>query len=67
MNIKDARRLAGLSQAELGNRVGLDQSGISRIENGSRPVTVGMLKALAKALGVAPGDLLDDEEAGRAA
>lgn len=67
MNIKDARRQAGISQVELGKRVGLDQSGISRIENGSRPVTVGMLKALAKALGVSPGELLEDEETDRAA
>ena len=61
MNIKEARKKAGLSQAELGHRVWLDQSGISRIENGDCPVTVETLKALANALGVVPAALLDDD------
>ena len=61
MNIKEARRHAGLSQAELGMRVGLDQSGISRIENGTRPLTVELLKAIANVLRIAPSELLVDE------
>lgn len=60
MNIKDARKQASLSQAELGKRVGLDQSGISRMERGERPITVEMLKMLAKALGVSPSQLLGE-------
>lgn len=63
MDIKDARRRAGMSQQALGEKVGLDQSGISRIERGQRPVTVGMLKAIAKALGVRPADLITDSKA----
>jgi transcriptional regulator with XRE-family HTH domain len=61
MFIREARINANLSQAELGRRVGLDQSGISRLERGLRPVTVAMLKLLAAALGVSPVDLLEEE------
>lgn len=60
MNIRDARRRAGLSQARLAELVGVDQSGISRIERGQRPVTVDMLKAIAAALGIRAARLLDD-------
>ena len=62
MNIRDARRRAGLSQQALGERVGLDQSGISRIERGERPMTVDTLKAIASALGVSPAALLSDSK-----
>jgi transcriptional regulator with XRE-family HTH domain len=61
MNIRDARMQAGISQSELGRQVGLDQSGISRLERGERQVTVEMLKALATALGVSPLALLEDD------
>lgn len=60
MNIREARKRAGLSQIQLAELVGMDQSGISRIERGERPVTVDMLKAIAQALGVRPAALLDD-------
>ncbi|MES9947193.1 MAG: helix-turn-helix transcriptional regulator [Candidatus Thiodiazotropha sp.] len=56
------RKNACISQAELGRRVGMDQSGISRLERGERPLTVSMLKLLAAALGVSPSALLEDED-----
>jgi len=62
MNIREARKQANLSQAELGRRVGLDQSGISRLERGERPITVETLKMLAKALGVSPSTLLEEAD-----
>lgn len=62
MNIREARKQANLSQAELGRRVGLDQSGISRLERGERPITVETLKMLAKALGVSPSALLEEAD-----
>ncbi len=62
MNIREARKQACISQAELGRRVGLDQSGISRLERGERPITVEMLKMLAAALGVSPSQLLDEAD-----
>jgi transcriptional regulator with XRE-family HTH domain len=60
MNIREARKRAGMSQTQLAELVGVDQSGVSRIERGERPVTVDMLKAIARALGVRPAALLDD-------
>ena len=60
MNIREARKRAGLTQAALAERIGLDQSGVSRIERGERPVTVDVLVAIARALGVPPAALLED-------
>ena len=62
MFIREARVKASLSQAELGRRVGMDQSGISRLERGERPLTVAMLMSLAAVLGVSPASLLEEED-----
>ena len=62
MIIREVRKNACISQAELGRRVGLHQSGISRLERGERPLTAAMLKALAMALGVSPAALLGEED-----
>ena len=51
MNIKTIRQQAGLSQAELGKRVGLDQATISRMERGQREPTVSQLQRIAEACG----------------
>lgn len=64
MNIREARGRAGFNQAELGALVGLDQSGISRLERGVRPVTVGTLRQIARVLNTPVTDLLDDDEPG---
>lgn len=58
--IRRARVRAGLTQAELAQRVGRDQSEISRIEAGKTALTVPLLLRLARALGVPPGALLDE-------
>ena len=47
----------GLTQAQLGEKAGVDQSQISTIESGKRKGAIGTLKALAKALG-SPVDVL---------
>ncbi|MBK1725561.1 helix-turn-helix domain-containing protein [Halorhodospira neutriphila] len=60
--IRQARRQAGLTQAQLAEQLGVAQSGISRIESGERPVTVEMLQAIAEALGVEPAKLLGPGE-----
>ncbi len=36
---KELRKTFGLSQEELGNKIGLSKSGISNIESGTRNVT----------------------------
>ncbi len=50
--IAKARKAAGLTQAQLGERLGLPQSRISHIERNPDSTTVGALKRIARALGV---------------
>lgn len=56
--IRHHRRASGLTLEHLGNRVGLSASAISLIENGKREPRIGVLTAIATALGVGPADLL---------
>lgn len=62
MNIRNLRKAAGLTQAELARRVACNQSEISRLERGERLMSVRMLKAIARALGVPPSALLADDD-----
>lgn len=62
MNIRHARKAAGLTQAELARRAGCDQSEISRLERGERLMSVRMLKAIARALGIPSSALLADDD-----
>jgi transcriptional regulator with XRE-family HTH domain len=55
--LADARKKAGLTQAELAARVGKDQSYISIIEGSQRRVDVLEFYALAKAMGLDPIEL----------
>lgn len=48
----DARKSAGLTQSELGARVGTDKSYISRVERGITVPSVAMLYRLAAAMGM---------------
>ena len=50
--IARARKAAGLTQKELGKRLGIPQSQISRIERNPDHTTVRTLKRIARALGV---------------
>lgn len=56
-SLKQWREDQGLSQGELSERSGLDQSVISRLETGQRVATTGNLKRL-KSVGVPPEILL---------
>lgn len=47
-----AREKAGLSQAQLAEKLGTDQASISRIERGQRNITLETLAKLARALGL---------------
>ncbi len=62
MNIRNARKAVGLTQAELARRVGCDQSEISRLERGERLMSVRMLTAIARALEIPPSALLADDD-----
>ena len=56
--IKEWREHRGLTQEQLGERVGKTYSTIGRIENGLVPYGQGLLEALADALGTDPASLL---------
>jgi transcriptional regulator with XRE-family HTH domain len=53
----EARRKAGLTQAEVARRIGKDQTFISLIERSQRRVDVLEFYALARAMGVDPVEL----------
>jgi len=60
MQLKTARKLAGLTQQELATRAGVDDTFISVVENGKRDIhAVGYATVvrLARALGVEPEEL----------
>lgn len=58
-NIRRIRTEAGLSQEELAYRAKLHRTYISSIERGERNVSVENIFAIAEALKVPPGDLLN--------
>ena len=58
LRLAKLRKTAGLSQQELGDRIGVAQPIISRFEKGQRKMYDDMLAMLAKALGVTPNDIL---------
>jgi transcriptional regulator with XRE-family HTH domain len=58
-NMRAARATAGLTQAELSRRTGVQQRYISRIESGRANVTLEMVATLAVAVGEDPNRLLD--------
>ncbi len=60
MRIRDIRKNLRITQAELGSRIGLPQSEISRIECGHRTLSVPRLYSIAAALAVHPAALLDE-------
>jgi len=57
-NLRCARRLARLSQDELGQRASLHRTEIGKLENGDRAPRLETIVKLAGALEVDPGDLL---------
>lgn len=60
MRIKALREQRPMTQAALGEALGVDQSAVSRIEDGSRPLAARELAAASSALGVTVAALLDE-------
>ena len=58
MNVKNLRQAQGISQEELGLRMGADQSYISHVEGGKFNLTLLSLSEIAFALEVPVGKLL---------
>jgi transcriptional regulator with XRE-family HTH domain len=59
-NVRKLRLSAGISQAELSTRMGVDRAYVSGLEAGQRNPTVVTLWHLAKALNVKLRDLFDE-------
>jgi len=52
--LRELRERAGLSAATLAEQIGIDQSTLSKYENGRRAVPLGVLENIAEALGQPP-------------
>jgi transcriptional regulator with XRE-family HTH domain len=66
-NVRRLRATAGLSQAELAERMGVDRAYVSGLELGQRNPTIVTLWHLAKALGVKLRLLFDEDRPRRPA
>lgn len=60
LNLKAARRRAGVTQEDLGFRCGLHRTEIGLVESGKRLPRIDTLIKLASALNIHPGNLLAD-------
>jgi transcriptional regulator with XRE-family HTH domain len=65
-NVKRLRTAAGLSQAKLAERMGVDRAYVSGLELGQRNPTILTLWHVAQALGVRAGAFFDEEKKARA-
>ena len=65
--LRHLRRARGLTLEALGDKVGRPAPYLSLIENGRREARLSLIEALAGALGVTPGDLLEGEAPSRRA
>lgn len=60
-NLKKVRMRAGFDQGRLASELGLDQTAISRFENGSRRPSVDLLKRMANVLGCEISSLIKED------
>lgn len=58
--VKALRRQKGWSQEELAHQAGVHRTFVSQIERATRIATIVSAEKFAKALGVKPGELLDE-------
>lgn len=63
--IRKYRKIQGLSQEQLAERVNISVTHMSHIETGNTKLSLPVFAAISKALGVQADDLLSDEPAGR--
>jgi transcriptional regulator with XRE-family HTH domain len=64
-NVRRLRAAAGLTQAQLAERMGVDRAYVSGLERGERNPTVVTLWHITKALGVNLQSLVQEGKAGR--
>lgn len=58
--LRQLREKRGLNQIELSERIGIENSHLSRLESGKREPGLYMLELLAKGLGVTISELMKD-------
>jgi transcriptional regulator with XRE-family HTH domain len=58
LNVRAARKLAGLSQEQLAHDADLDRTYISQVERKQRNLTISVLARIARALATTPDKLL---------
>src|SRR4051812_2515307 len=59
-NVREARKSAGLTQADLADAVGMTRSSIANLEAGRQRIPVHLLVWIGEILGASPRDLLPD-------
>lgn len=60
ISIKELRTKAGMTQQELADKLGVQQSSIAMYESGNRVPSTALLPALSKALGCSIDDLFKE-------
>lgn len=60
--LRELRKRAGFTQAELAEMTGVSQPAISQLENDTRPLDLDEMRTLARILRCTPADLLDDHD-----
>ena len=58
IRLREVRKSAGLTQAQLAKKAGMAQGEISRIESSATMISLDVLDRLCRALKCEPGDLL---------
>lgn len=62
--VAELRRQAGMDEAEIAQRLGIDPPDVGRIERGERRLSAWELSVLAELLGVEPGLIVGREQPG---
>ncbi|MBQ8465315.1 MAG: helix-turn-helix transcriptional regulator [Alphaproteobacteria bacterium] len=57
-NIRKLRKVAGLTQEQLAEKIGISQVHLGRLENNARSMDLEQVESIAAALGVKPIDIL---------
>ncbi|WP_421991678.1 helix-turn-helix domain-containing protein [Qipengyuania sp.] len=60
--IRKLRKARNLTQAKLGEAIGVSAAGISQLENGERDLKIHRLRQIAGELNVTPADLLSADD-----
>ncbi len=62
LRMRTARKSRGITQSEISKKTNLDQSHISRIENGTADGSPNQILSIARAIGIPIAQLFDDQD-----